>query len=1738
MLTLLPQICESAVEVEAHTDRYVETARADGNLKEMHVFVGAFADGDVFVPVQLEVKEYLPGVSLNNKLYVTVTMKNEAGVTPRISDADVANENARSRPASIINLTDLIANGKDETGGLIKYIPDVMLTEEQIRIKQKALAADEVRLRDMRYEYAVEQGDVPKARSMLQEKAREVGYDASNDWRMGHRAPNRDSGVTIDNADAVYGGDGSILSPMAHRYYGEGRSYDVKAIMALNKAWRDPTGSITVYRAVPNGVEDSRLRNGDWVSPTREYAQQHGEMYFEDGFRIIEQKVPVRHLYTDGNSIHEFGYDNGRDTEVYINTRNNVKLAEVTYDDEGKLIPLSKRYDKSNPDICYSVDSIGEEDFAAVKAAMEAQGKTWNEMYLRDQLGDEGYEKYRAWEKEQTEQKKQQGKERAQERAAAVREARKSVTQSVTEQPQFSMSQDEFSDFVDESIAQIRGASSKPIDIAVESFKENGTISNKLATDILNNGNAVQQLVKEGGLPKLEGMTAAQKRQAVKDAVQRMAESKVQSEVVPNVNTNAVSQTLESYPAEKQKTIRSYLQSVDKKIKSFVERVKSGDLTFRREKISDVSERAAADISNLLGIDVSGYTNNINTSGIQHILRRHGENGQQDGSMSADDDIARIGWVLENYDTVELLKRDGKQVYSREFKNQNGNPVPQIRFVKKIDGTYYVVEAAYENQYKKLWVQGAYLQKNGDVTQVSAEGKTANRKTNAQSELASPSPSTIIPNDGQTVNTENGAVGAAEANFSGKQAYYDLLSDDNVKPGREGDVRDVEIPEKDAYGRRVSNTVTNAVGAEVTSDKMADRITELIGDGALGFDIKTDKSLIEEGLKYIKDHGFAASRDKVTRAAMGLKAKDSDIVLALILYNHYNSKGDLDNASEILVDLTTMANDTARKLRLFGLFRKMSPVTQYTVVKKSVDRYVENLNKSRSQKNQAKVEIPNELKKAFEEAASRDAAERTEESEKAKCDAEQAIYKAVAAQINGTLWEKFRAWRYMAMLGNAKTQLRNYLGNWLFRPLVNMKRVIGTAIEAMALEDEDRTKAILGGKKAKVLLEFAKADAKSMDTKKLLDYSARTGDIKSAIDQERAVFNTKWLEATREFVQKVPEAADMLFKKREYTFSLAAFLKARGVTESDISSGNVDSEMLEEARAYAAKEALKATFNDQNILSDTLSKLRPKGKNAWSRIAEIMGEGVMPFRRTPANIAVRAVEYSSVNLARGIWNVAVDVKNGKVSAAEAIDRIAAGLTGTGLWVLGWALSNGIFGIRLRGSISDEEEREGRMSYSFEIGGISYDISWLTPANLPLLVGANLSRSSITDINNILSAAGLMFEPMLELSCLSSLNDLVESAKYAGDNEALYYLAATAATSYFNQFIPTAFGQIEQAFEPTKNYTYTTAGTPVGKMVEKFIGNAFKKLPGDPYQAEKVDIWGQTEEMGNTAERIFNAFFNPGKSSKIQTSATDEELKRIEAMNFSGKKAFPTSPGKTVKETVEVGNEKICIDYTLSADEWEELAKRQGQLSRETVENLIASDCYNILSDQEKATAIDYVYDYAQAVARGEVVPDHPGVTTKWMKDWDGNIVDGIIRYVAAGTTSKYLGVSIESAAYVSDILDGLLTAPRETKPDGTKYTDVRLIQKLEAVVDAPKLTDKEQDSVLRDLLDESAEKKYDKALAFGIAAEDYVEAYRKYTDTTGKGAKDNIVKYFMQELELTKRKAEDLYKIYAGTDEK
>ena len=249
---------------------------------------------------------------------------------------------------------------------------------EEEEAKRKA-RADELSLLsteelDKRYFDAIESGDDAAAREMLDEAARRKGYDDTESNYQGVGAwiapsnPGYESDAARredveDNAPDVNIEDIALgYSLVDEKYWQEPRKYmqtDATAVESVN-AIREAIAAVRrgeknvkvkVYRAVPTSVKEGKLRNGDWVTPSKDYAKMHGEHRLGGDYRIIEDEVPVNELWWDGNDSREWGFDDGRDYK-YKNVENNRKLNDlVTHDDNGEIIPPSKRFDENVEDV-------------------------------------------------------------------------------------------------------------------------------------------------------------------------------------------------------------------------------------------------------------------------------------------------------------------------------------------------------------------------------------------------------------------------------------------------------------------------------------------------------------------------------------------------------------------------------------------------------------------------------------------------------------------------------------------------------------------------------------------------------------------------------------------------------------------------------------------------------------------------------------------------------------------------------------------------------------------------------------------------------------------------------------------------------------------------------------------------------------------------------------------------------------------------------------------------------------------------------------------------------------------------------------------------------------------------------------------------------------------------------------------------------------------------------------------
>lgn len=253
---------------------------------------------------------------------------------------------------------------------------------------------------DKQYMDALAKGDDATAREMLDEAARRKGYDDTESayQGVGAWAAPGNPGYESDKArrdDWESSGSDVNLEDMALGYtpqpddyfshperYSQNTPHGLESVKAINTAIDaikngEKDVKVKVYRAVPTSVKEGKLRNGDWVTPSKKYADMHGANRLEGKYRIIEDEVPANQLWWDGNDANEFGFDDGK-AYKYKNAKNNRKLNDlVTYDDKGDVIPPSKRFNSRKSDIRFM--------FAGEKGAAEAD-KAEEKTYRMDNL--------------------------------------------------------------------------------------------------------------------------------------------------------------------------------------------------------------------------------------------------------------------------------------------------------------------------------------------------------------------------------------------------------------------------------------------------------------------------------------------------------------------------------------------------------------------------------------------------------------------------------------------------------------------------------------------------------------------------------------------------------------------------------------------------------------------------------------------------------------------------------------------------------------------------------------------------------------------------------------------------------------------------------------------------------------------------------------------------------------------------------------------------------------------------------------------------------------------------------------------------------------------------------------------------------------------------------------------------------------------------------------------------------
>ena len=298
--------------------------------------------------------------------------------------------------------------GKDLFGikkfSSVDEITDRVLYDLVNKTKLTEEDKEEIAKRDKLYLEAVERGDMETAQRMVNEAAAQNGYFPNSEYQgtsaYNGKAPYGNGYfLTKEERKEAYENDefdddtslddyvnsgidpknlGDLTNDSSYRHADDARK---EAIENIRDVFQNKRQTITMYRSVPSSVKEGSFRNGDWVTPSYAYAVENARIHgWGNKFRVIKQDVPISEVWFDGNDIAEFGYGNEDDfindkDYLYNNTKNNRKLPDaVTYDDKGKVIPLSKRFNKRKGDPRFQIvdNSQTEEERQIIETAKES----------------------------------------------------------------------------------------------------------------------------------------------------------------------------------------------------------------------------------------------------------------------------------------------------------------------------------------------------------------------------------------------------------------------------------------------------------------------------------------------------------------------------------------------------------------------------------------------------------------------------------------------------------------------------------------------------------------------------------------------------------------------------------------------------------------------------------------------------------------------------------------------------------------------------------------------------------------------------------------------------------------------------------------------------------------------------------------------------------------------------------------------------------------------------------------------------------------------------------------------------------------------------------------------------------------------------------------------------------------------------------------------------------------------
>lgn len=725
------------------------------------------------------------------------------------------------------------------------------------------------------------------------------------------------------------------------------------------------------------------------------------------------------------------------------------------------------------------------------------------------------------------------------------------------------------------------------------------------------------------------------------------------------------------------------------------------------------------------------------------------------------------------------------------------------------------------------------------------------------------------------------------------------------------------------------------------------------------YDKITNKESLDMAMKKLKEGGQNEIDNWFSRN--NKETYDStDVAEGWIMLKRAQDSGDYDMMVNVAKKMREMGTKSGQAIQMYNLLGRLTPEGMVKYATSELDDAWNIASKNKTKKwvndNKNSFELtPDETKFIVDQmekiSTMEDGYEKNVEIAK--------VQKMLQDKLPPEKGQGLKAWMRISMLFNPKTQVRNILGNAVITPVNALADVVASRVDkSIAKKTGVRTSGTTSLKNyakgfKKGLYESYNDFKQGISTRDIQGNRFEVGQGKSFNERQTGAL-AKQRNAVAKAFNRVDSLLGFMLDVGDRPFYETTFVNSINNQKILNNTNEVTQDMLD----IATNEALARTWQDNNEYTKFVLNVR-RGMNKLNIKGYGLGDVLIPFAKTPANLTKAIVDYSPAGLVKTLASDYRKLKNnistGTVTSMqqhEFAQNLGKAVAGTMLYVAGYALAEA--GIITGANDEDKDVSDfmkntlGIQPYSVKIGDKSFTYDWAQPVAAPFAVMADLKNvdkgtGMLEAVNSVTDTA---FNILLEQSFLTGIQDVLGSygSKVEGIENQIFGLPARA--------VPTFVKQINDLIDPYSRMVYEQ-----DKQLESAKNQVKTKIPGVSKELPVTrDTLGRKVEKYGGDNNIFNVFFNPANTSRGKVSESAKEIYKVYEAT-KDKDIMPRYPSSTLK---------------LNNKQKSQFLKISGTIIEDNVKELRNSTYYKMLNDEDKAATIKGIVDYAYNKAKSEV----------------------------------------------------------------------------------------------------------------------------------------------------------------------